>query len=148
NGKALNGETRAHGGDVIEIAAFRIRIEEGPVAPASTKHPEPAEKSPEAPKGPPQKAAERAEQKPKSADEGEEAKKAKMFWASMESFFEPIWEYIENPGVSEIMVNGPREIFFERKGKLERSPALFTEEGVRAAIMNVAQFMGRRVNEE
>jgi pilus assembly protein CpaF len=150
NGKTLNGETPVHSGDVIEIAAFKIRLEEAAVAPESAKQaPAAAGKRAEAPKGTPQKATERsAEQKPKPAEEGEEAKKAKMFWASMESFFEPIWEYIEDPGVSEIMVNGPREIFVERKGKLERSPALFTEEGIRAAIMNVAQFMGRRVNEE
>jgi len=46
------------------------------------------------------------------------------------------------------MVNGPREIFIEQKGKLERAPVTFTEEGVRAAVMNVAQFVGKRVNEE
>src|SRR5262249_13566951 len=81
-------------------------------------------------------------------EESEEAKKAKMFWASMESFFEPIWGYIQDPGVSEVMINGAQEIFFEQKGKLVRSEILFSEEGLRAAIMNVAQFMGRRNNGE
>lgn len=145
NGKLLEGEAPLRTGDVIEIAAFHIQVEEGPVAVS----PKPARRAPAEPKTAAAKPAEKpAEAKPKPADESDEAKKARMFWASMESFFEPIWEYIENPAVSEIMVNGPREIFFESKGKLERSAATFTEEGIRAAIMNVAQFMGRRVNEE
>src|SRR5262249_3483476 len=94
-------------------------------------------------------AAKSAAPKPKrEKEESEEAKKAKMFWASMESFFEPIWGYIQDPGVSEVMINGAQEIFFEQKGRLVRSEILFSEEGLRAAIMNVAQFMGRRINEE
>ncbi|MBI2962995.1 MAG: Flp pilus assembly complex ATPase component TadA [Deltaproteobacteria bacterium] len=143
NGKRLDGEAPLRSGDVIEIAAFRIQVDEGPAGAA----PRPAQRAPAEPKPAAPKLAEKAAEA-KAEEESEEAKKARMFWASMESFFQPIWQYIENPSVSEIMVNGPREIFFERKGKLERSPATFTEEGVRAAIMNVAQFMGRRVNEE
>ena len=46
------------------------------------------------------------------------------------------------------MVNGAREIFFERKGKLERAPVHFSEEGLRAAVMNIAQYVGQRINEE
>jgi pilus assembly protein CpaF len=104
--------------------------------------------APSAPTIPPTKAKEKPEAKPKEKPETEEVKKAKMFWASMESFFQPIWGYIEDAGVSEIMINGPQEIFFEQKGKLVRSEIFFSEEGLRAAIMNVAQFMGRRINEE
>jgi pilus assembly protein CpaF len=140
NGKLIEGEQPLRKGDVIEIAPYRIQLEGQ------------AQTAPEKPAAAKTAMARPAEAKPApaaaKAEEGEEAKKARMFWASMESFFQPIWGYIENPAVSEIMVNGPREIFFESKGKLERSPATFTEEGVRAAIMNVAQFMGRRVNEE
>jgi pilus assembly protein CpaF len=154
NGELLSAEAPLRSGDVIEIAAFRIQIEEPQaVRPPSSSRPSSDSTAASMQGGKvaaPKPAAEAAPAapKPKAVEEGEEAKKAKMFWASMESFFEPIWEYIENPAVSEIMVNGPREIFFERKGKLERSPATFSEEGIRAAIMNVAQFMGRRVNEE
>jgi pilus assembly protein CpaF len=138
NGKLVEGEQPLRAGDVIEIASFRIQLE----GEAETTRPRPAAAKPATAKPPEAKPA------AAKAEEGEEAKKARMFWASMESFFQPIWNYIENPAVSEIMVNGPREIFFESKGKLERSPATFSEEGIRAAIMNVAQFMGRRVNEE
>ena len=125
NDHALNGVVPVAAGDVIRIADFTIRVERSAKAAA---RPETGKAAP--------------------AEISEEAKKAKMFWASMESFFGPIWQYVEDPSVTEIMVNGPREIYFERKGKLERSPATFTEEGVRAAIMNVAQYVGKRVNEE
>jgi pilus assembly protein CpaF len=125
NGKAVKGQTAFGQADVITIGEFTIHVEPPKAAPA-----------PKAPKPPP------------PAEESDEAKKAKMFWASMESFFQPIWQYIENPAVSEIMVNGPREIFCEQKGRLERAPVAFTEEGLRAAVMNVAQYVGKRVNEE
>ncbi|MGH9390508.1 MAG: ATPase, T2SS/T4P/T4SS family, partial [Vicinamibacteria bacterium] len=140
NGKLVEGEQPLRKGDVIEIAAYRIQL--AGEAQAAAEKPATAKTAMAKP------AVAKAAAPAAKAEEGEEAKKARMFWASMESFFQPIWGYIENPAVSEIMVNGPREIFFESKGKLERSPATFTEEGVRAAIMNVAQFMGRRVNEE
>jgi pilus assembly protein CpaF len=148
NGKPLEGEVPLRRGDVIEIAEFRIALTEQANGSAEAKPAAKAAavKTPEANVKPKEAKSDGAPAKP--AEESEDAKKAKMFWASMQSFFQPIWEYIESPSVSEIMVNGAREIFFEKKGKLERSPVSFTEEGLRAAIMNVAQFMGRRVNEE
>jgi pilus assembly protein CpaF len=66
----------------------------------------------------------------------------------MESFLQPIWPYLQDARVSEVMINGPNEIFFESRGQLERAPVTFTEEGLRAAVMNVAQYVGKRVNEE
>jgi pilus assembly protein CpaF len=119
NGEPVTGERKIGPGDVIAIGDVTVRIEPPPVAP-----------------------------KPPAAEDSDDVKKAKMFWASMQSFFGPIWQYIDDPAVSEIMVNGPREIFFERKGKLERAPVTFHEEGLRAAVMNVAQYVGKRVNEE
>ena len=31
----------------------------------------------------------------------------------------PVQEYLQDPGVSEVLINGPDQIFVERKGKLE-----------------------------
>jgi len=137
NGEALSGSRTLGERDEVRIADFVLRVSRGE---EPAKAPEKAVAAP---------AAKPAAPKPKrEKEESEEAKKAKMFWASMESFFEPIWGYIQDPGVSEVMINGAQEIFFEQKGKLVRSEILFSEEGLRAAIMNVAQFMGRRINEE
>jgi Flp pilus assembly CpaF family ATPase len=137
NGEAVSGSRALGERDEVRIADFVLRVSRGE---EPAKAPEKANAAP---------AAKPTAPKPKrEKEESEEAKKAKMFWASMESFFEPIWGYIQDPGVSEVMINGAQEIFFEQKGKLVRSEILFSEEGLRAAIMNVAQFMGRRINEE
>jgi pilus assembly protein CpaF len=137
NGEAVSGSRALDERDEVRIADFVLRVSRGE---EQAKAPEKANVAP---------AAKSAAPKPKrEKEESEEAKKAKMFWASMESFFEPIWGYIQDPGVSEVMINGAQEIFFEQKGRLVRSEILFSEEGLRAAIMNVAQFMGRRINEE
>lgn len=61
----------------------------------------------------------------------------------------PVLPYLEDKTVSEILINGPKEIFVERKGKLERVPASFTDEdALRAAVNSIAQSVGRRINDE
>ncbi|MEA2627485.1 MAG: pilus assembly protein CpaF [Candidatus Binatota bacterium] len=124
NGEPVVGPHALADGDEIRIGEFSLRAS---VAELPSAEPAP---------------------KPAPVPETEDAKKAGMFWTSMESFLGPIWQHLQDAGISEILVNGPHEIFVERKGKLERSPARFTEEGLRAAILNVAQYVGKRVNEE
>ncbi len=64
-------------------------------------------------------------------------------------FFEPIRAFLEDDAVSEIMINGPNQIFVERKGKLEATEARFVSEpALRAAATNVAKHVGRMLNEE
>ena len=59
-------------------------------------------------------------------------------------FFGPVKEYLEDDDVSEIMINGPGQIFIERKGKLVSVPAKFaSEQALQAAVMNVARSVGR-----
>jgi pilus assembly protein CpaF len=61
----------------------------------------------------------------------------------------PVLAYLEDNTVSEILINGPKEIFIERKGKLEKTSATFTDEdSLRAAVNSIAQSVGRRINEE
>jgi pilus assembly protein CpaF len=144
NGSRIDGEKRLAAGDVVEVGPFKVRIEEGAAkATEATPAGESTAVTKTGAKAKPVAAAPEEDE-----DVPEEVQKARMFWASMESFFQPIWPYIEDPAVSEIMVNGPREVFIEKKGQLTRAPVRFTEEGVRAAILNVAQYMGRQVNEQ
>lgn len=64
-------------------------------------------------------------------------------------FFEPIRAFLEDDAVSEIMINGPNQIFIERKGKLEPTEAKFVSEpALKAAAVNVAKHVGRMLNEE
>jgi len=62
---------------------------------------------------------------------------------------EPVKHLWEDPTVTEILINGHREIFVERKGKLERTTAQFsTEDNLIAAINSIAGSIGRRINWE
>lgn len=61
----------------------------------------------------------------------------------------PVEAYLNDPGVSEVLINGPNQIFVERKGKLELTPATFPDEdNLQAAINSIAQSVGRRINKD
>ncbi len=69
---------------------------------------------------------------------------------AIKSFLGPIGYLLDDPTVSEILVNGPDEIFVERKGKLLRiTEARFrSEDDLLAAINSIAQRVGRRITEQ
>jgi pilus assembly protein CpaF len=59
-------------------------------------------------------------------------------------FFAPIKAYLEDDDVAEVMINGPRQVYIERKGKLTPVPETFpNEQALEAAVMNVARSVGR-----
>lgn len=61
----------------------------------------------------------------------------------------PVQEFLNDPGVSEVLINGPDQIFVERKGKLELTNAKFPDEdNLQAAINTIAQSVGRRINKD
>ncbi len=61
----------------------------------------------------------------------------------------PIATYLNDPEVSEILINGPSQIFIEKNGKLELTTAQFPDEdNLQAAINSIAQSVGRRINKE
>ena len=72
-----------------------------------------------------------------------------VFEDSIATFLSPIAQYLADDSVSEVMINGPHEIFIERKGMLERTQATFRDEqALIAAVRNIAQFVGRRIDED
>ncbi len=72
-----------------------------------------------------------------------------VFSDSVATFLEPIAEYLADESISEILINGPSEIFVERKGLLERVQAKFRDEqALQAAVRNIAQFVGRRIDDK
>ncbi|MFC1654356.1 CpaF family protein [Myxococcota bacterium] len=71
-----------------------------------------------------------------------------MYEQSVKEFFKPVRHFLEDASVSEIMINGPEDIWIERKGKLYRTDAKFTPEGLEAAARNVAQYVGRIITDE
>ncbi len=71
-----------------------------------------------------------------------------MFSESLRGVLKPISPYLDDDSVTEIMINGPEDIWVERHGQLVKTQARFSEEGLLAAVRNIAQFLGRVVWEE
>ena len=62
--------------------------------------------------------------------------------------FGPLESLLADDSVTEIMVNGPSDVFFERDGRLHRSEQRFADEGqLRALIDRVLGPLGRRLDE-
>ncbi|HEY3255265.1 MAG TPA: ATPase, T2SS/T4P/T4SS family, partial [Polyangiaceae bacterium] len=62
--------------------------------------------------------------------------------------FGPIEPLLGDPSVSEIMVNGPKKIYFERKGRLLLSDVQFDDDDhVRRVIDRIVSPLGRHVDE-
>ena len=60
----------------------------------------------------------------------------------------PIEKYLQDPTVSEVMVNGPDSIYVERDGRLERTAVAFIDDGhLRRVIERIVAAVGRRIDE-
>jgi pilus assembly protein CpaF len=71
-----------------------------------------------------------------------------VFREAIRSFLSPIQSLLEDESVTEVMINGPKDIWIERKGKIEKTTAAFRDEdSLRAAINNIAQSVGRVIND-
>jgi pilus assembly protein CpaF len=72
-----------------------------------------------------------------------------VFEETVLQFFAPIRVFLEDPAVSEVMINGPEQIYIERKGLLELTEAKFpSREALMAALRNLSQYVGKYLNEE
>ena len=60
----------------------------------------------------------------------------------------PIEEFLRDPAVTDILVNGPHRIYIERYGQLEPTPATFRDEAHLINVMQrIASKVGRRIDE-
>lgn len=72
-----------------------------------------------------------------------------VFADAIKNNLRPVQTLWDDPTVTEILINGPNEIFVERKGKLEKTDAHFrNEDDLVAAVNSIAQSVGRRINFE
>lgn len=71
-----------------------------------------------------------------------------MYTESLRAFLKPVLPYLDDETVSEIMINGPTDVWIERKGQLTKTDATFSEEGLLGAARNMAQFVGRILSDE
>jgi len=71
-----------------------------------------------------------------------------VYEQTLMTFLEPIRPYLDDPSVTEVMINGPHEIFIERAGRLERTNAKFSSrESLMCAVRNIAQYVGRPIGD-
>lgn len=76
-----------------------------------------------------------------------ENQKASVFEASIKSFLQPVWSLLKDESVTEVMINGGSEIWVEIGGKIKKTEAAFSDEdALRAAVTNIAQSVGRRID--
>jgi pilus assembly protein CpaF len=60
----------------------------------------------------------------------------------------PIQPFLDDPTITEVMVNGPRAVWIERNGKLEKTTATFDDnDHVMRIIERIVAPLGRRVDE-
>jgi len=72
-----------------------------------------------------------------------------VFETSVQVFLAPVLPYLKDESVTEIMINGPKCIFIERRGLVEKTTAEFEDESaLMAAVRNISQFVGRPIDNE
>ncbi len=60
----------------------------------------------------------------------------------------PLQPYLDDPAVSEVMVNGPDSVYVERNGRISRTTASFADEQhLRQVIERIVSRVGRRIDE-
>ncbi len=69
-----------------------------------------------------------------------------IYRQSVAYFLEPISSLLQDEDVSEVLINGPHTIYFEKHGKLQRSDLSFANERVLlAAANNIGEYVNRYV---
>ncbi|HEX2881062.1 MAG TPA: CpaF family protein [Polyangiaceae bacterium] len=68
---------------------------------------------------------------------------------SIQQFLAPVASLMNDPTVSEILINGPDRIFAERQGRLLETDAHFpSQHALLCALRNIAQYLGRECDDE
>ena len=72
-----------------------------------------------------------------------------VFAETLGIYMVPVQEFMDDPTVSEILINGADEVYVERRGRLIETDARFEhEDHVAALAKNIAQYVGRTLNWE
>ncbi len=72
-----------------------------------------------------------------------------VFEEAIGNFLAPIKDLLDDEKVSEIMINGPFEIFVEQKGLVYKTPNKFRdEENLLSAIRAIAQSVGKKIDND
>jgi pilus assembly protein CpaF len=73
---------------------------------------------------------------------------SELYRHTLRFFFRHVGQYLDDPDISEIMINGPQEVYVERGGGLLLTDCRFPDdESLHASVKNLAQYVGRTLNE-
>lgn len=71
-----------------------------------------------------------------------------VFAETLLGFLQPVRAFLDDPSISEVMINGPSQIYVERQGRLELTGVRFeSRETILCALRNAAQYVGKQVDE-
>ncbi len=74
---------------------------------------------------------------------------AEVFESTLRGFLAPVIAEFDDPSVTELLINGPNDIFVERKGALTRLAATFASgDALMSALRVIAQYVGRPLDKE
>ena len=75
-----------------------------------------------------------------------------IYRATIRELFAPVADLLfDDKSVSEVLINGPSEVYFEREGRLVKADAAhkFADEAaLLAAVRNIAEYVGRRIDNQ
>ena len=72
-----------------------------------------------------------------------------VFESVLRTALAPVAPFLDDESVTEIAINGPSEIFIERKGQLSRTDAKFDSgDSLLSALRIIAQYVGRHLDEQ
>ena len=72
-----------------------------------------------------------------------------IYSETVRHFLEPVLPLLDDPSVTEILINGHRTIYFERDGRLNCSELAFASPAMlMAAARNIAEYTGRSIDDD
>lgn len=71
-----------------------------------------------------------------------------LYAESLRTFMAPVNHLMDDPEVSEVMINGYQDVYIEKKGKITKVESKFDERSLSTLAINIAQFVGRTLNVE
>lgn len=71
-----------------------------------------------------------------------------IYRSSVRHFLAPIVSLLDDEAVSEVMINGPEQVYYETNGRIHRADASFSSaSSLLAAARNIAEYAGREIGD-
>jgi pilus assembly protein CpaF len=72
-----------------------------------------------------------------------------MGWEVITPFLRPIEPLLQDPEITDILVNGAAGVFIEKQGRMQQVPNTgLTERSLQVAIRNIARVLGDEISPE